>query len=52
MFSEQPLEKTEYSQDNIFKNIILPLVEKYKETLWFADENVAVTQEKPNEPQN
>lgn len=40
-----------YSQHNLFKNIILPLTGKYKETLWFADEGVAVTQEKSSEPQ-
>jgi len=36
------------SKDDAFLNIVLPLMEKYEETFWFADDRVAITQEKAN----
>lgn len=42
------LELTEYSDQEIFNKIIIPLFEKYSEARWLADDNVAITRESPS----
>jgi len=44
-------ELKEYTDTEILDKIILPLLTKHKEILWFADKNVAVTQEAPGQSQ-